>query len=148
LGDVGLGGFESNRGFRKIQNGAEKMNQEKIETITINNVEYVRKEHAQVSAQKVDGLDYCIVRTYSAGVFAGYVKMFEGKDVTLIDARRLWYWKGAASLSQLAVDGVSCPDECRFPVAVPIIHLTEAIEVIPCSAKSKLSIDSVAIWGK
>ena len=50
---------------------------------------------------------HCIVRTQSAGVFAGTLQSREGQEVTLTDARRLWYWDGAASLSQLAVSGVS-----------------------------------------
>lgn len=54
---------------------------------------------------------YVIVRTYSAGVFAGNLKSRNGKEVVLTNARRLWYWAGAASLSQLAVNGTSKPME-------------------------------------
>ena len=50
--------------------------------------------------------NYKIVRTYSAGVFAGEVESIDGKTVVIKNARRLWYWKGAASLSELAVRGV------------------------------------------
>ena len=82
--------------------------QDKIETITINGIDYVRKDGSAL-AEQVDGMQYVIVRTYSAGVHAGYLKRRDGKDVDLINSRRLWYWKGAASLSQLAVDGVSTP---------------------------------------
>ena len=46
----------------------------------------------------------CMVRTYSAGVFLGTLKSREGKEVVLKDARRMWYWDGAASLSQLATE--------------------------------------------
>jgi len=90
--------------------------------------------------------EYCIVRTYSAGVFAGTVVSKEGKEVEMKNARRIWYWKGAASLSQLAVDGTSCPAECKFPVAVPRILLTEAIEIIPCTERAELSIRGVPVW--
>lgn len=62
------------------------------------------------------------------------------------DARRLWYWKGAASLSQLAVDGVSCPKECKFPVAVDRVELLEAIEILDVTPKAKQSIASVPVW--
>ena len=89
---------------------------------------------------------YAIVRTYSAGCFAGTVKSRKGKEIVLTGARRLWYWAGAASLSQLAVDGVSKPKECKFPVEVPEITLTEAIEVIPCTNKAKKSIAEVPVW--
>ena len=93
-----------------------------------------------------DGMKYCIVRTYSAGVFAGYVETRNGKEVMMRDTRRLWYWDGAASLSQLAVDGVKAPLKCKFPVAVDTITLTEAIEIIPCTGKARESIAAVAIW--
>ena len=89
---------------------------------------------------------YVIVRTYSAGVFAGYLESRKGKEVKLSCARRLWYWDGAASLSQLAVDGVSKPKNCKFPVEVPIVELMEAIEILPVSEKAKNSIASVKIW--
>jgi hypothetical protein len=91
-------------------------------------------------------LKYVIVRTYSAGVFAGYLESRNGKEVVLRDARRIWYWKGAASLSQLAVDGTSNPKECKFPCEVPRVELTEAIEILDVTPKAKESIASVKIW--
>lgn len=91
-------------------------------------------------------LPYKIVRTYSAGVFAGYLESRNGKEVVLRDARRLWYWKGAASLSQLAVDGVKYPDQCKFPVAVPRVELTEAIEILDVTPMAKECILSVPVW--
>lgn len=89
---------------------------------------------------------YVIVRTYSAGVFAGELVSREGKEVQLSNARRLWYWAGAASLSQLAVDGTSNPSGCKFPVAVPSVVLTEAIEVLACTEVARASIDAVPVW--
>lgn len=91
-------------------------------------------------------IQHVIVRTYSAGVFAGVIKSRNGQEVVLTDARRLWYWSGAASLSQLAVDGASNPSGCKFPVAVPEVTLMQAIEILPMSEKAKASIDSVPIW--
>lgn len=82
---------------------------------------------------------YVIVRTYSAGCFAGNLESRKGQEVVLTDARRLWQWAGAATLSQLAVDGTSKPNECKFPVAVPRIELTQAIEIIDTTAKAQLS---------
>lgn len=87
-----------------------------------------------------------IVRTYSAGVFAGELESRSGKEVVLLNARRLWYWAGAASLSQLAVEGTKKPKECKFPVAVSRIELTEAIEILDLSPAAKASIDSVPTW--
>jgi len=91
---------------------------------------------------------YSIVRTYSAGVFAGNIKSRKGKEVVLNNARRIWYWDGAASLSQLAVDGTSKPENCKFPAEVKEIILTEVIEILTCTAKAEKSIKSVPVWSK
>jgi hypothetical protein len=91
-------------------------------------------------------LNYVIVRTYSAGVFAGYLVRRNGKEVKLTNARRIWYWKGAASLSQLAQEGTVCPNECKFPCEVDQVELTEAIEILSVTEKAKASIAEVPIW--
>ena len=90
--------------------------------------------------------NYKIVRTFSAGVFAGEIVRREGKEVEMINARRLWYWDGAASLSQLAIEGVCRPKKCKFPAEVPRVVLTEAIEILDCTDEARQSIASVAIW--
>lgn len=89
---------------------------------------------------------YVIVRTYSAGVFAGYIKSRKGQEVVLENARRLWYWSGAASLSQLAMEGVKNPGDCKFPVEIKEVELLQAIEIIPCTEKAKKSIAKVSVW--
>ena len=89
---------------------------------------------------------YVIVRTYSAGCFAGYLESRKGKEVVMTEARRLWYWAGAASLSQLAQEGTSKPKECKFPPAVSRIELTEAIEIIDVSEAGLVSIQGVPVW--
>ena len=114
--------------------------------IEINGNIYVLKSNQQQLADKLDGLPYVIIRTYSAGVHAGYLKSRNGKEVELLHARRIWYWEGAASLSQLAVDGTSKPDKCKFPCEVSRIELTECIEVLECSKKAQESIKNVKIW--
>lgn len=87
-----------------------------------------------------------IVRTYSAGVHYGTLASREGKEVLLHNSRRIWYWDGAASLSQLATDGVSRPDNCKFSVPVAEILLTEAIEIIPTTGVADQSIAGVKQW--
>ena len=88
----------------------------------------------------------CMVRTYSAGVFLGEVASKDGKEVHLKNARRMWYWDGAASLSQLATEGTSAPKNCKFPAPVPDVLLTEAIEIIPASEAAIASIAAVPVW--
>ena len=119
------------------------------ERITINGVEYIRADIAtKVPAPELDGMKYCMVRTFSAGVFAGYIQSRDGKEAVLRKARRIWYWDGAASLSQLATDGTSKPNNCKFPCEVDTVELTEVIEVIPITAKAKASIEEVPVWKK
>ena len=93
-----------------------------------------------------DGMRYVIVRTHSAGVFAGYLESREGQEVVLRNARRLWYWDGAASLSQLAEEGVSKPENCKFPCEVDKVELLQAVEILQCSEDAKESIAGVKIW--
>lgn len=89
---------------------------------------------------------YVLVRTYSAGVFVGYLKSRKGQEVVLNDARRLWYWSGASSLSQLAMEGVKNPKECKFPCEVKEVTLTQAIEIINVTPQAKKNIAEVPIW--
>jgi len=89
---------------------------------------------------------YQIVRTYSAGVFAGIVQSRKGQEVVMTNARRLWYWTGAASLSQLAQSGTSGPLACKFPEAVDRITVLEAIEILDVTPNARKSIESVPVW--
>jgi hypothetical protein len=95
-------------------------------------------------------MKYVIVRTYSAGVFAGFLdeasRSADGKRGIVLNARRIWYWEGAASLSQLAQEGTSLPDKCKFPCEVDKIELTEIIEVLDITPKARQSIASVKVW--
>ena len=119
----------------------------KPETMMIDEVKYVREDFIKSKqVDMVDGLKYVIVRTDSAGVFAGYLESRDGREVVLLNARRLWRWEGAASLSQLAMEGVSKPDDCKFPCEVNRVELLEAIEILDVTKKAKESIDGVKIW--
>ena len=116
----------------------------KNKTININGVEYVEKSAvAQTMATSTDGLQYVCIRTYSAGVHCGYLKERNGKEVVLVNARRIWKWAGAFTLSELAIKGVTKPEECKFACVVPCIYLTEAIEVIPMTEEAMNSIQAV-----
>jgi hypothetical protein len=91
---------------------------------------------------------YVICRTYSAGVFAGDLVSRKGQEVVLENARRIWYWSGAASLSQLAMEGTSDPANCKFPCKVSRVELLQAIEIIDVTKKAEESIKGVPIWKK
>ena len=89
---------------------------------------------------------YCMVRSKSAGVFAGTVEKRDGGEVLLSNARRIWYWDGAASLSQLATEGTSKPMNCKFPAPVDEVLLLEVIEIIPITTAAAESIAGVPEW--
>jgi hypothetical protein len=95
-----------------------------------------------------NGSRYVIVRTYSAGVFAGEFVSRTGQEVVLKNARRIWYWKGAASLSQLAMHGTSDPSGCQFPCEVDRVELLQAIEILDVTPKAEKSIREVPEWTK
>ena len=118
------------------------------ETIKIDEVEYVRKDSIGEKATKLDGMDYVIIRSYDAGCFAGYLKSEseDGQKVELVNARRLWYWSGASSLSQLAMEGVSKPNSCKFPCEVDNIKIMKVCEIIQVTEKARKNIAKVSIW--
>ena len=89
---------------------------------------------------------YVIVRADHAGAFAGILAEKDGTEVTLTSCRRIWYWEGAASLSQLANEGVSKPEECKFSVEVAEIVITGVIEIIPTTSEAEECIRGVPVW--
>lgn len=82
---------------------------------------------------------YVIVRTYSAGVHVGTLKSQNGKEVTLENTRRIWYWKGRFTLSAIAQEGVG--KGSQLSVVTPEILLTQAIEVIPTTAEAQKNLE-------
>lgn len=108
-----------------------------MKNVIIDGVEYI---------EKIQITDFVIVRGKDSGVHAGYLKEEKGSEIILNNSRRLWYWKGAASLSQVAMEGVKAPNECKFPCAVTEIRIKDAIEVIPCTEIARKSIENVPIW--
>ena len=116
----------------------------KPETIKIDDIEYVRKD--TLATPDLNGLSYHIVRTRSSGVFAGYIESRNKDEVSILQARRLWYWAGAASLSQLAIHGTSNPGNCKFPEAVSRIVVMDPIEILDVTLKAQESIAAVEVW--
>jgi hypothetical protein len=106
----------------------------------------VAKKVLKKSSKKVTDPRYVIVRTQSAGVFFGELASKVASQVTLKNARRLWYWSGAASLSQLAMEGTKNPSNCKFPVAVEKQEILGVIEVLDTTVAAQESIKAVPVW--
>ena len=94
----------------------------------------------------MENKNYVIVRGNRSGVFFGELKERNGQEVELLNARKLWYWDGAAAVEQIAKDGVKNPGACKFTVSVESMIITDAIQVLPCTDAAKKSISGVAEW--
>lgn len=119
-----------------------------MEEVTINGIIYVPKtDNYSVS---VDGKKAVLIRSYAAGIHFGFLESEEftpaGKVVTLLNSRRIWYWDGACSISQIAVDGVSKPENCKFSVTVPKNEIINVIEKLELTEKALLNLENVKIW--
>lgn len=115
-------------------------------SIVVDGIEYVPASSVKAPAKSLKGMPYVIVRTYSAGVFAGYLEKKSGQEVILRNARRLWYWSGACSLSQLAMEGTKKASDCKFAMEVDEIELTQAIEIIKATKEAQDNINAVPVW--
>ena len=84
-----------------------------------------------------------IVRSYGSGVTVG--ELFEQQTsggyfvVTLKNARRLWRWKGANTLFEVARHGVS-EDYTRLSDPLDTIQIAEVCEVIPVEESAAASL--------
>ena len=105
----------------------------------------MNKKWMETAMNKAKNQKY-IIRCDRAGVFYAEIKERRGDEADLVNARRLWYWDGAASLSQLATEGVKAPENCKFTVTVPSMTVLGVIETIPCSKAAVQSIDGVPEW--
>lgn len=115
-----------------------------MEEIELNGKKYIDKSAIKARpALSIANKKHVLVRTYSAGVWVGYLKKREGREVTLIGARRLWKWSGALDCSEIAMKGVGEPENCVFCGVTDEVLLLEAIEIFPTTAEARKKIDSV-----
>lgn len=90
--------------------------------------------------------EYYIIRGDRSGVFFGQIVERKDREVTLTNCRRVWYWDGAASLSQLAAEGVKAPQSCRIAMPVEELTVLDAIELIRCTDAAVDNIKAVPEW--
>lgn len=120
--------------------------------IKVNGVTYVKKgtdTTAYNYPKTKKGKTWCVVRTYSAGVWAGWFDMNQkGKECIVEDAIRIWYWDGANSLSDVATQPCTKPENCKFCQPVKKVLLKEVIESIPATQNAKDFIVGLPSWKK
>ena len=119
--------------------------------INVNGVTYIKKGSAVKMAAKKNK-PIVLIRSYAAGVHFGYLEKEEftasGKVVVLSDTRRIHYWDGAASLSQLALEGVKAPENCRITVSLPSNEIVNVIETIPMTDEAAKNLTEIEPWKK
>ena len=86
-----------------------------------------------------------IIRADRAGVFYGTIIRKDGDEVELRNCRRIWYWDGAASLSEIAVSGVK-HETSKITVTVESIVILGVIEIITCTEEAIKNIESAPVW--
>lgn len=89
-----------------------------------------------------------LIRSYASGVHFGLLKAFSEDrggtyTVELADSRRIHYWEGAASLSQVACDGIK---NGRVAMLLPKIVVAQAIEIIPMSDTAIDNLQNQKVW--
>ena len=99
----------------------------------------------RIEDRKTSDSEFVIVRAKEAGVFFGVPSSVANGMVILNKCRRLWYWNGASSCSQLARDGADKPD-CKFSVRTDDHLIMGVIEMIPCSNIAAKKINAVKEW--
>lgn len=85
-----------------------------------------------------------IIRTDRAGVFYAEIAERRGSEADLVNARRIFLWQGAATCSQIGVDGVGAGS--KITLSVPKMTVLGIIEYHPCSDKAAANLDAVPEW--
>lgn len=93
---------------------------------------------------------YVIARCNNAGVHAGYVVSTNAHHTVLRDSRRIWYWTGAASLSEIAAHGLNPAraEGSKIAAKVPLNRLRDSdiCELIVCLPAGRKSVEEAPVW--
>jgi hypothetical protein len=128
-----------------------------LKEIELNGVIYMPKDLANKDsksnfAEQLDNMSYVLVRSYGAGVFIGYLKeekdLQAGKEVLLVNSRNIYYWDGAAGVSQIAEEGVSKPENCKITIEVKLRKISNVIEILYVTEKAKENLNNIKAWKK
>lgn len=119
---------------------------EVFKKVNINGHDYVLSDDLPAKENK-NGFPFVIVRSYGAGVFAGYLKESDRATNTVVldGCIRMWRWTGC-SLSQVANDGVAGSGENKFGMETQNHEIQKVLEIIPCTEKARIAIQGVKKW--
>jgi hypothetical protein len=84
-----------------------------------------------------------VVRSSQSGVWMGTLVEASGDTMRLVDARRIYYWTGAATCSGLATHG---PATGKIPAAVDSAVVLGCCEVVLASDAAMSRLAAVPAW--
>lgn len=78
---------------------------------------------------------YVVIRSYASGVWCARLVEYDPvtRHALMDDARRLWYWGGAFTLSTVALKGVT---SAKMPAPVNQVIVAQVEEIIPTSPEA------------
>jgi small nuclear ribonucleoprotein (snRNP)-like protein len=83
-----------------------------------------------------------LIRGRDSGVKVGILVASDGaQSVLLRDARRIWYWSGAFTLSVVAGIGLD-PRESVLSIVEPECGICDVIEIIPTTEAARATYDA------
>lgn len=88
-----------------------------------------------------------LVRDHRAGVHVGELVSLDlaTKSCVLKNARKVWYWEGAASVHGIAAKGLSHTGSKVAP-PVEMVATCDVVEVVLCSSEGATSVATCPVW--
>lgn len=89
-----------------------------------------------------------LVRDNRAGIHVGILRELDlaNKVAILAEARKVWYWEGAASCHGIAAKGL-CHKGSKVAPTVPMVASTDVVEVVLCTSEGAVSVMTCPEWG-
>jgi hypothetical protein len=113
----------------------------KEETLTGSAPEIQRKVEAALLGRIV------LVRDHMAGIHVGTLESVDvsAKSCVLKNARKVWYWSGAASCHGIAASGLD-QDKSKIAPSVELVVSTNVVEIVLCTEAGAKSVLESPVW--
>ena len=86
-----------------------------------------------------------IARIDRAGVFHGTLDYIHNEIIRLKDARRIYYWNGALSVTDMAAKGIT-GGKVTVPVTTVEFMSDKIVELNECSEDASKAIEEIKPW--
>ena len=87
-----------------------------------------------------------IARIERAGVFHGVLDYKDAEITRMTHVRRIYYWQGALSVTDMAVNGISAASKVTVPASVVEFDTPQVVELIECSNEASQVIENITPW--